>query len=105
MIAMATQMAMVVPEFFRRLVDTGITQRNIQTMPASALWQAIFVEILFQIEILPRCIWHWVVDGIDEADHPGEIVSLLAKIRSNTPIHVLLASRNTYEIGKRINQL
>ncbi|KAF3482204.1 uncharacterized protein GIQ15_04963 [Arthroderma uncinatum] len=63
----------------------------------NVIWKKLFEGILFRCNFGQRLFW--VLDGIDEAESPATIVKLISRIKSVTPIRVLLVSRETREIS------
>lgn len=92
--SIATQLALG-NETFRMALnkfheETGISFNN-QSQHFQAIWERIFVGIIFQIPFPQPLIW--VVDGVDEADTPSLLISHFSKIRSRSPIKIYLSSR------------
>ena len=57
----------------------------------STLWETIIEGILCrQVHHDP---FFWVIDGLDEADHPGILVKLLTRLRSINCFRILIVSR------------
>ncbi len=72
-------------------------------MPTRILWQKIFVETLFQLDF--KQSWYLIIDGLDESDNPGGLISFIGKIRSETPVKVLVTSRHGVELDREFQKL
>ncbi|KMP07066.1 LOW QUALITY PROTEIN: hypothetical protein CIRG_06747 [Coccidioides immitis RMSCC 2394] len=64
---------------------------TIENQRFQAIWDTIFEGIIFKMKFARTL--YWVIDGIDEAETSSDFVSLLMKIRSKSPIKLLLFSR------------
>jgi len=49
--------------------------------------------------------WYWIIDGLDKAEKPEEIVQLIGKIRSRTGVRVLMASREGMGVERDVGKL
>lgn len=51
--------------------------------------------------------WFWVIDGLDEAERPSEIISLIGRIQNNTKsqIKIIIASRAGMELERDFQKL
>lgn len=55
------------------------------------IWGQIFEGILFQ-QSLDKPLF-WVIDGLDEADHPEVLIKLLSRLQTPSCIRILIVSR------------
>lgn len=102
LLSLIAQMSLHSLEFYEKLVDIDAQQAKIHSMPTRVLWQKIFIDTLFEIKDGIDGPWHWVIDALDEADAPSEVISLLGKINSQTPINVFLTSRVGMDIKRSL---
>lgn len=95
--SVAYQLAQSVHDFSEKvakLAEEGIDFENVNPR---IIWECIFKSILFRMEIQKPI--YWIIDGLDEAAEPREVVKLLSNISSaSIPIRILLASRKTSDI-------
>ncbi len=91
--SLASQLAFVNEDFRERLFalneETGISFSS-QVQNFSVIWEKIFEGIIFKMKVEPM---YWVLDAFDEADAPSTLISSFMKIRSLTPIKILITSR------------
>lgn len=92
--SVALQAALCDDAFYSQLIklhqNTGI---NFAHQRVTIIWDKIFEGILFR-QPSPDPLF-WVIDGLDEADSPSELIKLLTKLRAARSINVLLVSRAT----------
>lgn len=95
--AIAFQLAAAYPEFAQRLVRLNEdTKLLATTQKFQVIWETVFENIAFKMDFgSPQC---WVLDGLDEADAPHELVLSLLKMQSRTPIKLLFLSRPDNEL-------
>ncbi|KAM3473290.1 hypothetical protein MY5147_004835 [Beauveria neobassiana] len=89
-------------EFYEKLMDIDAQQAKIHSMPTRVLWQKIFIDTLFEIKSSTESQWYWIIDALDEADMPSELISLIGRISSQTPINMLITSRVDMDIKRRL---
>ncbi|KAI9690720.1 MAG: hypothetical protein M1820_009872 [Bogoriella megaspora] len=70
--------------------ETGMRFTS-QDQPFATIWEKVFEGIIFKIDFGRPIVW--VFDAIDESDQQSLLTVALAKIRSVSPIKVLLSSR------------
>jgi WD40 repeat protein len=96
--AMAFQIAQSNEEFREILLDlhegSGITFGE---QPANTIWLKVFEGILFKMDL--GSPFYWVVDALDEADSPSQLVNIFTKIVGATPLRLLVISRMTQDIS------
>lgn len=99
------QMVACLPEFYNHLAEMDKDHAKIQSMSTRLLWQKLFLGTLFMIE-QPQP-WFWVIDGLDEAERPSEIISLIGRIQNNTKsqIKIIIASRAGMELERDFQKL
>lgn len=100
--SIALQVALSHSDFCLQLLElfenTGI---NFSQQKAIIIWEKIFEGILFRLPSQEPIFW--VLDGLDEAESPTELIRLLSKIKSATRISVLLVSRATKDLLRGIS--
>jgi len=68
-----------------------------------AIWRKIFVAGILRTDFeTPQ---YWIIDGIDECDHPTSIFPLLARLENIPWLRVIITSRDSSEITKTSTQL
>ncbi|KAA8632269.1 hypothetical protein SMACR_04689 [Sordaria macrospora] len=99
------QMVACLPEFYNHLAEMDKDHAKIQSMSTRLLWQKLFLGTLFMIK-QPQP-WFWVIDGLDEAERPSEIISLIGRIQNNTKsqIKIIIASRAGMELERDFQKL
>ncbi|KAI4136572.1 MAG: hypothetical protein LQ341_005546, partial [Variospora aurantia] len=89
--SIALQAALLNEVFCSRLIElhenTGITFGQ---QKATMIWEKVFEGILFRIP--SKGPLFWVLDGLDEAETPLELVKLLSRIKAVVRINVVLLS-------------
>ncbi|KAI3327016.1 hypothetical protein HD806DRAFT_380060 [Xylariaceae sp. AK1471] len=103
MLSFLAQMAIHLPEFSECLIEMDEEHANIHSMSTRLLWQKVFVDILFKFECNEP--WYWIIDGLDEAERPSEVIFFIGKILTHTRIKVLIASRISIEIERDFQKL
>lgn len=89
------------------LCNTAVQERLIELDDAdsiffsgqkiNSLWETVFEGILFR-QTFDGPIF-WIIDGLDEADHPELLVNLLRKLPSNNFFRIIIVSRPVREIA------
>ncbi|KAF2475144.1 putative vegetative incompatibility protein HET-E-1 [Lindgomyces ingoldianus] len=101
--SLALQVALIHEPFCQQLLrfceNTGV---NVKEQKASIIWEKIFEGILFRTPF-PGCLF-WILDGLDEAEFPAELIKFLSKIKSATKIKLLLLSRPRKDLSKEIGE-
>lgn len=101
--SMAYQIACHVTEYRRRLVRLSEDGFNAET-ESRVLWQKLFSLSLFGMRIFMPL--YWVIDGLDEADTPQTLLSLLAAIsNSNQAIRIIFVSRKSQALTLAFERL
>ncbi|KAI4694124.1 uncharacterized protein J4E84_002705 [Alternaria hordeiaustralica] len=96
--SIAYQIAQQLPEFLQKVAEVESEAVDFEAANPRTIWDRIFRSILFKLS--PSKTLYWVIDGLDEADNPKALISLLSDLAgSATPIRVLLVSRDTTEIA------
>ncbi|TQW03397.1 NACHT and WD domain protein [Cordyceps javanica] len=103
LLSLVAQMSMQSLEFYERLVEIDAQDAKIHSMPTRVLWQKVFVDTPFEIVNSVECQWYWIIDALDEADAPSELVSLIGKINSRTPVNVIITSRIDMNIKRSLH--
>lgn len=101
--SIALQTALSDSAFCKRLLDlyhkTGMTFGQ---QKYNIIWEKVFDGILFRLP--SRGPIFWIIDGVDEAETPTELIRLFSKVRSASRINLLLVSRPTKTIEQEIDQ-
>ena len=93
----AFQAALYYPSFRARLLSMFESDEvALGRQKVAALWEQLFECIMFR-ETYNRPLY-WVLDGLDEADQPQLLIKLLSKIKSPSPIRILIVSRYMKEL-------
>ncbi|PMD13592.1 NACHT and WD domain protein [Hyaloscypha hepaticicola] len=77
------------------LYDSGTLALGRQSM--NIIWEIIFEGILFRQKF--DGTFFWVLDGLDEADHPEILVKFLSKLQSYNQFRILIVSRLMRELA------
>ncbi|GJN71339.1 hypothetical protein PLICBS_005402 [Purpureocillium lilacinum] len=93
-------MAIHSAKFYEQLAEIDDQYTKIQSMPTRVLWQKIIVETLFNLSEGSTAPWYWVLDALDESESASEVISLVGKIQSVTPMRVLMTSRVGMDIQR-----
>ena len=87
-------------EIFRKklveLYDVGglsVGRQKVITM-----WETIFEGILLRQQFSEP--FFWVIDGLDEADHPETLIRLFSRLRPNNRFRILIVSRTIRDLGR-----
>ncbi|PQK17647.1 hypothetical protein BB8028_0008g01560 [Beauveria bassiana] len=102
LLSLIAQMSMHSLEFYEKLMDIDAQQAKIHSMPTRVLWQKIFIDTLFEVKSSTESQWYWIIDALDEADMPSELISLIGRISSQTPINMLITSRVDMDIKRSL---
>lgn len=101
------QLARDIPAFRRELIEISDESLRLEKANPSVIWQKIFESILFTMKLHSPLFW--VVDALDESESPKALLDLLHGLsRSQTPVRVLIISRNTeslFHAFKRLSSL
>jgi hypothetical protein len=100
----AFQAAKQLPEFRRALKDTRFTTKTLEKADPKTIWEKVFIGILFKMKFTTTM--YWIIDALDESDHPQLLLDLMQSIpRSSAPIKALLVSRQTPELIETFERL
>ena len=98
------QTAERIPQFRRVLNDMRFSTKTLEKTDARTIWEKIFVGVLFQIRVSTTMFW--VVDALDESDHPELLVEMMqALLNASVSVKVLLVSRQTPELLSAFDRL
>ncbi|KAI8949375.1 hypothetical protein F4801DRAFT_553398 [Xylaria longipes] len=99
--AIAFQLAMNYPAFADRIIqlhrDSGFTASS---QKFQAIWETIFEKIIFKFDF--GCTLHWVIDAVDEADTPRQLVTHLTQMEPWGSIKVLFLTRPKKDVTSLI---
>ncbi|KAK4458531.1 hypothetical protein QBC42DRAFT_290437 [Cladorrhinum samala] len=88
----AFQMALQSKPFRQRLLDLHDAGKfSVDQLQAVNVWESVFQRMLFH-QTAERTML-WVIDGLDEADHPELLIRLLSKLEPNCRLRLLIVSR------------
>ncbi|KAL8643449.1 MAG: hypothetical protein Q9226_008364, partial [Calogaya cf. arnoldii] len=73
------------------------TNATFERQSSRDVWEKIFQGIIFRIPFKEDLFW--ILDALDESDSPSGLCDMLVRIRSMTPIKVLITSRETREVS------
>lgn len=71
----AFQIAEQLPRFRRVLKDIKFTTKTVEKTDAKTIWEKIFIGVLFKMKV--KTTMYWVIDALDESDHPQLLVELM----------------------------
>lgn len=95
--SLAYQISRSVPAFLQKLLQLGEEAIDFESADPRTIWERVFKTILFNINGMAPL--YWVIDGLDEADDPRQLVKLLSSIStSSASIRVALVGRYVTEI-------
>ncbi|RYP19860.1 hypothetical protein DL765_003114 [Monosporascus sp. GIB2] len=103
LLSIAAQMAIYLPAFYERLIEIDQDHMNIHSMSTRILWQKVFVDTLFELPMDQP--WYFVLDALDEAEKPNEVVAYLGKIQSRAQIRILMSSRLGMDLDREFQKL
>lgn len=103
LLSSALQFANMLPQYYAHLVQHVDETSKITLLSNRILWQKLFADALFDIEWPKPCFW--VIDALDEAENPAEIISYLGKIRETTGLRVLVTSRHDNTLARDFGKL
>ncbi|KAM7215743.1 hypothetical protein V8F06_008853 [Rhypophila decipiens] len=96
--SIAFQIALAHKPFGEKLIELAAAgSLSFSTQKVSSIWESIFESVLLRHRF-PGPIF-WIVDGLDEADHPDLFIRLLSKLQSQNIFRVLIVSRPLREIA------
>lgn len=102
--SLAFQLASQVPEYRRRLTKLAENGFNAQKAESRVLWQKLFVQSLFAVNIAAPL--YWVIDGLDEADSPQTLLNLLSGLsNADLPLRLIFISRETQFLSTAFHRL
>jgi hypothetical protein len=100
----AFQIAEQLPQCRRALKDVRFSTKTLEKTDAKTIWEKVFIGVLFQMRFTTTM--YWIIDALDESDHPQLLVELMQSIPdSSAPIKVLLVSRQTPELISTFDRL
>lgn len=96
--SLACQLARVFLPYAERLHQLEAATTDFKTANFRSIWQWLYKQTLLQLGTdNPLYI---VIDGLDEAESPGDLVRLFADLQlTSLPLRVLIVSRKTHEIS------
>ncbi|TAQ86948.1 hypothetical protein B7494_g4728 [Chlorociboria aeruginascens] len=100
----AFQIAEQLPQFCRALKDIRFSSKTLEKTDAKTIWEKVFIGVLFRMEVTTTM--YWIIDAIDESDHPQLLVEMMQSISTSlAPIKLLLVSRQTPELISTFDRL
>ena len=102
--SLALQIALQVSEFEMALYSLYEEGIRLEKMEARAIWQRLFVSVLFKLNIQKTL--YWIIDGLDEAESIVALLDMLSAIGiSRSQICVIATSRRLSIIAKAFDKL
>ncbi|KAK4214235.1 hypothetical protein QBC37DRAFT_440338 [Rhypophila decipiens] len=96
--SIAFQIALAHKPFGEKLIElTAAGSLSFSTQKVSSIWESVFESVLLRHRFQGPIFW--IVDGLDEADHPDLFIRLLSKLQSQNIFRVLIVSRPLREIA------
>lgn len=103
LLSIVAQAAKEIPEFYERLIAIDEGGAHIVSMSTRILWKKLFVDALFKCHSDQTS--YWILDGLDEAENPGEVVSFIGKIPKKSQVRVLVTSRARIDLERDFRNL
>ncbi|KAF2671659.1 hypothetical protein BT63DRAFT_398038 [Microthyrium microscopicum] len=101
---LAFQIADRLPQFRRALQEHKLSAKSLEKADAKTIWDKVFREILFRV--YTSSTLYWIIDALDEADHPRALIEMLTDVsESSMPIKILLVSRQTPDLVTSFERL
>ena len=102
--ATAYQIAEMLPQFHHALKEIRSSCKTLEKADPKTIWDKIFVGVLSKLR-LPMTLY-WIIDGLDESDHPQLLVELMQGItNTSAPIKILLVSRQNDDLMSTFDRL
>lgn len=102
--SIAFQIATQVPCIRNPLLELSSAGLNFEKTDARIIWQRVFEAHVFSLSL--KTPLFWVIDGLDESESPRDVLTLLSSINnSNTPVRVLIISRETEALVRAFDKL
>ena len=83
-----------------RLISEGALEGR---KDSGQLWKALFENVLPTVKFETPIVW--ILDALDECDAPERLISCLGTVPKDTPLHLLLTSRNLPSISSALDRL
>lgn len=100
----AYQIAERLPQFRHALKEMGASNKSLEKMDPKTIWNKIFVDVLFKLR-LPTTLY-WIIDGLDESDHPQLLVELMQAVAEcAASVKILLVSRQNDDLTSTFDRL
>ena len=98
------QLARRVPAFMQRVLQLADEAIDFETADSKTMWEHVFKCTLFDMSGIQPL--YWIIDGIDEANDPREVMRLFSDLsRSSSTIRVLVVGRNTSDTSFAFEKL
>ncbi|KAK8101908.1 hypothetical protein PG999_012282 [Apiospora kogelbergensis] len=96
--SLASQIAHKIPAYAAKIRQLEAASTELKTSHFRMIWQCLFKQALFHLE--GKKPVYLVIDGLDEAEHPGDLLKLFSDLQMTSwPLRVLVVSRKTHEIS------
>lgn len=101
--SLAYQLAAQLPGLNRKLQDLHDDGLRLEKKDARTIWNKVYVEGLFKMEL--RDPLYWVIDALDESEAPHTLLEILSSVsKAAIPIHLLLISRWTEHLSSSFDR-
>ena len=102
--SIAFQIAQVIPDFQRGLVNLMLENSYLEKADSLLIWKKLFESILFKLDLTTPL--YWVIDALDESEAPKALLELLHSITSSrAPVRILIFSRKTEQVSLGFGRL
>ncbi|KAH8199450.1 hypothetical protein TruAng_006388 [Truncatella angustata] len=96
--SIACQIAANVPAYAEKIHELEVVAPYLKTAHFRLVWQSLYKQTLSQL--LKDQPIYLVIDGLDEAEHPGDLLKLFGDLQFiSGPLRILVVSRKTHEIS------
>ncbi len=102
----AYEISQIWPDFSHKVLELKGEGIDFETADSRTVWECIFKLILFQMDDHKHDPLYWIIDGLDEADDPQNVIKFLSSVSSSLiPIRILLTSRNSPEMAAAFRKI
>lgn len=102
--SLAFQIALSSPSYRKRILRLSDEASQLRKADAQSVWQRLFREILFKVEIISPM--YWIIDGLDECDTPRRLIKMINELSTTAlPIRVMIVSRKQRDLATEFSRL